>query len=821
MTNLLNVQPSDLILRVTGGSRDGELIPVSTPKCYLGMESTNDAIADNPQCAIFRGRDGVVMRSYNKRVMLNDAAASLDWLRKGDTIRFPNKMKFQVVQLGDIKDFASAKGQTSQTSSVDSDLEGTRLVVLESELRSIQLQNEQSKTRFDSLDTRLDELTEKMTMLINLSSDGTGLQVSQSSEVITAPVTSSAAIAAAASVPTEEKIINPLQSESSIQSPTVEVLAAPESSETEPQATEQSSLTSALQSEEVIQSPVTEQSSLTSALQSDEVIQSPLTPSPLAELDRIDKAIEESKSGQYSHTDSSDEQILTFDKESATSEAETTEKVTEEATNAVVTEEQIVASTAASTTVTEPVSTETTEETPASEESAEETEEDAAAKAAAEANALAEKEQRISDMERIFGGALSETDADEADEPATKSEPTTEPTNSVGTAQLETTDSTPSVDAVQPADDQLSKTFEDLAHGQNAEVDPSADNTVSTDSVDSLESIMSRTADETSAPETDSDNSQDVSALSPMAMQLLQEVKAEQDAEPTTETSAFVETESFEAPVSEEVQSSLANALDNQEPAVEMPAMETESVDSEPAAPPKKEGNESVADILARMKEDGKWDGVPSEDGAVDQVESVEPVAEPEPEVEEEVEEETSLDSSEGAGEGEEDVDDYMSQLLSRMRGEEPAEETKVASKKEKKAKKVEKKKAVEPKVEAPVDPLKAEDFKPKHKAKKLKSLAAMREISNSNTRTNVKTSQTQLRKAKAAVQAGVGLVGLIMALCYFFCSKELFDVPFLVGIVCSLLAAICGLVFLKNLVSGGSKGTKTVAQADGSEEEE
>ena len=301
MTNLLNVQPSDLILRVTGGSRDGELIPVSTPKCYLGMESTNDAIADNPQCAIFRGRDGVVMRSYNKRVMLNDAAASLDWLRKGDTIRFPNKMKFQVVQLGDIKEFASAKGQTSQTSSVDSDLEGTRLVVLESELRSIQLQNEQSKTRFDSLDTRLDELTEKMTMLINLSSDGTGLQVSQSSEVITAPVTSSAAIAAAASVPTEEKIINPLQSESSIQSPTVEVLAAPESSETEPQATEQSSLTSALQSEEVIQSPVTEQSSLTSALQSDEVIQSPLTPSPLAELDRIDKAIEESKSGQYSH----------------------------------------------------------------------------------------------------------------------------------------------------------------------------------------------------------------------------------------------------------------------------------------------------------------------------------------------------------------------------------------------------------------------------------------------------------------------------------------------------------------------------------------
>jgi len=172
MTTATKAPSTDLILRVTGGSRDGELISVSTPKCYLGMESTNDAISKDPQCVIFRGREGAVIRSYAKQVMFNDSAASLHWLRKGDTIQFPNAMKIEVVQLGNLKSTSptsSPAGAAQGTSLTTGQRDDARLVVLESELQSIQLQNEQTVTRFDQLDSRLSMLTEKMTMLINLS----------------------------------------------------------------------------------------------------------------------------------------------------------------------------------------------------------------------------------------------------------------------------------------------------------------------------------------------------------------------------------------------------------------------------------------------------------------------------------------------------------------------------------------------------------------------------------------------------------------------------------------------------------------------------
>lgn len=817
MTTLSEAPTSDLILRVTGGPRDGELISVSTPKCYLGMESNNKAISKNPQCVIFRGREGAVVRSYAKQVMINDDAASLHWLQKGDAIQFPNAMKIEVVQLGELNTDAVPPTEHTEANSTEADnsLEESRLVMLESELRSIQVHNEQ-------FDNRLNALTEQMTMLINLSNSHTGIQGGQTSELSTTSVTSASTATETPADQAEEKIINPLQNKSWNQSTTVEESATPQSSETESPVTEQPSSTEQPAVENTENNAGDQTQETEQVPTSQEVAQSPLTPSPLEELNRIDRAIEESVSGYYSHTDESDEQIMAFNGDSATSvEPETADNTTLETNNSTVIEEQIV-----SPTLTE---------APASEQPTEQSD-------AQEAKELAEKQQRILDMERIFGGALAESEPDDQETKSEQSDP-------AESAQTESTESFQSVDTIQPADEQLVETFENITHGQNAEVDSSADNS---DSADSKESIVSEQLQESdfnsaSTPESDLEGTQELeSHLSPMARQLLQDVKTEQVEEQSevvempvmlpaservgSQTVVFppskdeinqeddeaqsvaqqssatdsneTETESLESGLSPLAQQLLQDVkteqAEEQSQNTEMPVMlpESERVESETVISPTEEGNESVADLLARMKEDGKWDGVPSEDAAVDPVKPVEtePVTEP-------AESFGSSADDDEEGEGD-DVEDYMSQLLSRMRGEEPAVEAKAKKKKDNKKKQKPKadQKAEPPVFERPADPLKPEEFKPKRKAERPKTLDAMRELANSNTRTNVKTSQTELRKAQLIFQACVGAFGLIMSLGYFIYSKSFFDVPFLIGVVCLILGGICGFVFYQNL---------------------
>ncbi len=768
MTTLTEVKTSDLILRVSGGSRDGELIPVSTSKCYLGMESENDAISKNPQCVIFRGRQGAVIRSYADQVLFNDAAASLHWLRKGDSIKFPNSTKVEVVQLGELKDtVASSKPRTSDAAKLiiaEAGLEESRIAALDSELRSIQQQNEQSLTRFDQLDSRLDMLTEKMTMLINLSSNGSGVELVRSNEVI-APV---AAVPAAQQpeqsvASDDDQVISPIQSESPVQSNTEQV--------TTPEQVNSEQVTT-----------------------SEEVIQSPVTTSPEEELERIDKALADSASGYYSHADDSDEQILTF---SSDSEPEPTSTQSESAISNVV--DQPLAPSQPVSTAASTDSVSTTAETESQDQSAAQAE--AAAEAKAIADALAEKESRISEMERIFGGALSEAEPSEEPKEETKEESSPELSSPVDSPESTETPAEPvtSVEPAaptQPADEQLSQTFEDLAHGQNAEVDSSADNSQA-DIEDRLQRFMPSKSDEQSeavsmetpeiveTPETvetseTADASETVDTteleanLSPMARQLLADVKADQEQESasTPESSTTSDPSSVEAPLS------------TPEPTdIKMPVRVPESarVESETIIVPQRQENESVADLLARMQQDGSWQGIPDDDAPVEPVEPVQSTPDPEPEPMNE-----SADS-------EDDVEDYMSQLLSRMRGEEPVVATKVKKDKKKKEKK-EVEKPETPLFEAPTDPLKPEEFKPKQKATKLKSLDAMRELANSNARTNVKVSQFQHSKERVVVLGGIAVGALLLSLFYLlFWSTGIGDMNSIAGIVCLGVAGFCG----------------------------
>ena len=861
MTTLSQLPTSDLILRVTGGPRSGELIPVSTPKCYLGMESNNDAISKNPQCVIFRGREGAVIRSYADKVTLNNAAASLHWLQEGDAIRFPNQMKIEVVQLGELKDLVSPGSSNSKSSVLAENSLEASLVILESELRSIQVQNGQSQTQLDQLDSRLNNLAQQMTMLINLSSSGTGVQVSQTSQFIAAPESSSLATATEIPVVETEKNINsPIQNRIEAESAdetttTDEATATDEATTTQDVATtpQSSAIESTLAEQLSVENSTTEESAeqSTSPVDSPEVLQSPVENSPLEELDRIDKAIEESVTGYYSHTDQSDEQILTFDGDSATSAEPGTSDNTIEAKN-VVTEEQIVSPVTASS---------------AMESSAESTDSDNVAE---EAKALAEKEERLSEMERIFGGALDETETDQQ-------EATPETPSADQPVQTESTESIQSVGTTQPAGEQLAKTFEDLPHGPNAEVDSSADNLASTDSEESVvsEQIQESASQDIELTSAASDQDQGLeSRLSPMARQLLQDVKSEQVEEgpeaakmpvmlPPSErvgsqTVVFPMQESknedeqnevtqgeaqqssaddSSEPEAEELESGLSpmaqqllqdvktEESEEQSKDIELPVMVpmSERIESETVIFPKAEGNESVADILARMKEDGKWDGVPSDDTPVD---PVKPVEAAEPVVAEPDEEESNLDSSADAdGDDGDDMEAYMSRLLSRTRGEEPAVETKAKKKKEtKKTKKTKETKADKKEVEKPVfekpaDPLKAEDFKPKQKAKKIKSLSAMRELANSNTQTNIHVSEVRNKlERSASLLIAMGFAGLVLSVCYFIFGSAT------IGMCCLGIPAACGLLFYITQQTGKGKKSKsskstTTANAEVAEE--
>lgn len=101
MTAQSNFPMNDLVLRLTGGQRDGELIPVKTQKCFLGIDANlENGVVDQPQCAIFRGTNGVAVRSYGDGLSINGVATTVHWLKEGDRIEFPNSMTVEVAQLG-------------------------------------------------------------------------------------------------------------------------------------------------------------------------------------------------------------------------------------------------------------------------------------------------------------------------------------------------------------------------------------------------------------------------------------------------------------------------------------------------------------------------------------------------------------------------------------------------------------------------------------------------------------------------------------------------------------------------------------------------
>ena len=276
--------------------------------------------------------------------------------------------------------------------------------------------------------------------------------------------------------------------------------------------------------------------------------------------------------------------------------------------------------------------------------------------------------------------------------------------------------------------------------------------------------------------------------------------------------------EEIGTPVNDEqpgqLSSSMLDAIQSEPetPEVEVPSEETST---EEAAPQ----NESVADLLARMKAEGSTS---FEEPAEDEMGEVETEMQPEPVVE-------SLEDSESNGdeqEGDVDVDDYMNQLFTRLRGPDGAAAvaaSKPKSKKvsaAKKAKKVETPEAPAAPV-APVDPLTAETFKPSKVAPK-RDLSAMRELANSSARKAVKTSNGKRNKAMKIMQ--LSLLGGGMALSALLFMSTNFDFTQLnsyFGIASALFAGFAGFRFLKSSSDAPvAKVSQELAQAEAVEEE-
>ena len=234
----------------------------------------------------------------------------------------------------------------------------------------------------------------------------------------------------------------------------------------------------------------------------------------------------------------------------------------------------------------------------------------------------------------------------------------------------------------------------------------------------------------------------------------------------------------------EEVTYECASLMENTNETLDLKVDDMTKTTQAPKAPNK---NESVTDLLARMKAEGQWNGVPDDD---DDMPPVGPVSK--------LEDQAKPAMACTAAKDEADVEDYMSQLLSRMRGDE-APQSKLAAKKTVSAPEVTNSKSTSVSEEL----LTAEEFVPTQKPKKIESLSAMRELANSTARTNVNSSEESQRRALAYVQLGISVASLIMSGYYFgVLCKSVGDTGFLVGAMCLFVTGFLGFRFYSSMQS-------------------
>ena len=89
----MKTQEKNLILRIIGGAKENELIPIEIEQCLLG---------NDPQCAIVRTPDGVQIQARTGTLLINDQPTKVKWLQEGDIVQLGTS-KFAIANLGTLE----------------------------------------------------------------------------------------------------------------------------------------------------------------------------------------------------------------------------------------------------------------------------------------------------------------------------------------------------------------------------------------------------------------------------------------------------------------------------------------------------------------------------------------------------------------------------------------------------------------------------------------------------------------------------------------------------------------------------------------------
>ena len=168
--------PSDLVLLLAGGERDGELVAVTTSKCLISIGLDLGSV---PRCAIFRGPHGVAVRAFDSQVTFNGDLESVHWLKAGDRIDFANAIAMEVTQLGDLQSDHSVS--INLATDVDiariekakrDSFEDHCLSQMRIEVSKIQTQNSADSTKFELFDENLNLVNDHLNELIFVAKEG-------------------------------------------------------------------------------------------------------------------------------------------------------------------------------------------------------------------------------------------------------------------------------------------------------------------------------------------------------------------------------------------------------------------------------------------------------------------------------------------------------------------------------------------------------------------------------------------------------------------------------------------------------------------------
>ena len=225
--------------------------------------------------------------------------------------------------------------------------------------------------------------------------------------------------------------------------------------------------------------------------------------------------------------------------------------------------------------------------------------------------------------------------------------------------------------------------------------------------------------------------------------------------------------------------------------------------------------SESVADILARMKSEGKLDDfdAPTDDNtdsstseAAEPVPAPEPVAEPVSQSSEQQEPEPQQsDSPEG------DVQDYMNQLFQRLRGDDAGEAAATAAApapaadKPKPAEAPKPETSSQPKPEAPKKPrpavLEESEFIPKQRAPEAHTdIQALRQLANKQKTNAVSSCFEAKSKFEQAITSYVAGGALAATVAFGWIAKSIYDPAGILAVICFVIGLVALARYVSNL---------------------